>query len=113
MPWPKVDGCQDYQGVNWIHPLFQKRIARLIEHTKCNFPGVTFLIVFGSVTSTRCTPDSDIDIVVGGDESGSFYEPPEDNTPYDVLWDKFIIKDEELLAEIVNDGVVVYGPIHA
>lgn len=106
MPWPCVPDCPEYRGVNWIHPLKQRRVYELIEHTKNNYPHVRALAVFGSSVSDRCRPFSDLDIVVWK-PSGTKFIPP-DNDDYDIILPQQTGKDSELWGDILKEGVVVY-----
>ena len=103
--------CPHFMNKEWIHPLFQVRLYNLIQHTEKNCPGVTHLIVFGSVARGDCTEDSDIDLYILGDPDGTFYTPLDDDTEYDVLWDKFMKKPSPLFDTIWNEGLVIYGPV--
>ena len=113
MPWLKVKGCPDYQDVNWIHPLFQRKVFEAIEYTKTHWKDVTHLIVFGSVARGDCTESSDIDFCVVGDKLKKFYLPVTFNTPYDTVWLHDLDGDSSLLEQIAKDGVVVYGSVPA
>lgn len=95
-----------YLGVNFIHPLKQKKIKELREYTQQHYPCVQSLIVFGSSTQDSCHPGSDIDIVVCGDRNCEFSPP--DNDEYDVLFAERINEESDLWKEIREEGVIVY-----
>ena len=108
MPWPKVEGCPEFTNVNWVHPLFQKRVSALIDYTKDNYPYVKKIVVFGSAVTNRCTSWSDVDLCIFGDYDLKFI-PPLDGTRYDVLWAQHLTPDCDIWRKIEKEGVLVYG----
>ena len=105
MPWPKVEGCPNFLGVNWIHPLKQKKVARAVEQIKSEYPEVTALAVFGSSTRSDCNVYSDIDFVVWKPDDCGFTPDCDD---YDLLFANHINRESPIWKSIVEEGVVVY-----
>lgn len=105
MPWNKVIGCPDYMGVNWIHPLKQRDVAKAVSYIVDNRIPIKALAVFGSAVNSRCRIDSDIDFVVWKDDGVRLTLPLEN---YDLLIANYISKTSELWKDICNEGVVVY-----
>lgn len=87
-----------------IHPLKQKKVASIIEQAK-GIPEIKRIIIFGSSTSRRCIPDSDLDVYFELSKKVSLSNIIVD----DVLdkWTNYDV-DERFLEEIEKTGVVVY-----
>jgi len=103
-PW-KICIENPFKNCEKIHPLQQKKVARLIgELKKCE--SVTKIIIFGSSVTNMCHLGSDIDI---------YAEMTYDSNPitayfdfeYD-FWNNYRV-DDRLQKEIIEKGVVVYG----
>lgn len=105
MPWLNRRATTDYRNVYLIHPLKQREVEELIEVAK-QYPTVRRAIIFGSATEERCTPDSDIDVVLVG-EVVDFRAPINDQA-YDILWASNIPPGAAIRDEIERDGVIVY-----
>lgn len=109
MPWPVTSFVQHpYQGVNWIHPLKQRKIEELIEYTRKNYPCVTNIVVFGGSVREDCHIGSDIDIAIYEKGKQRTFCPP-DNDCYDVLYLDELHPGSLLYAHVVEKGVAVYG----
>lgn len=76
---------------------------------------VTYCYLFGSYARGTATPDSDVDILVSGEVEGlSFYGLVDAlkaalRKRVDVLTPAQLVKNPELLNEILRDGVKIYG----
>lgn len=111
MPWPKVQGCPDYLGMNWIHPLKQKVVAAIVEQLKEECPDIEALAVFGSSTRNDCNVYSDLDLVVWKPDTCRFTPNCEN---YDLLFANHISRESAIWQSILEEGVVVYvkNPCH-
>lgn len=96
----------DFLGRPWVHPLKQQHILEMIEDVKHNYSGVTSLAIFGSTVKDRCRVDSDIDVLVFGDEDNLFCPP--DNDEYDVHHARNIARDSHFWKALCEEAVVVY-----
>ena len=105
MGWPNRTASYDYPGVNYIHPLKQKNVELLIEEAK-KHPSIRYVIVFGSSTEERCTPYSDIDVMLSGAFHIRFIPP--DCDVFDILHAECTPYDAAIWDEILRDGVLVY-----
>lgn len=110
MPWPIVSRCPEFVNMHWIHPLFQERVGNMVQYVRERYPFITYVIVFGSVTTNRCTSWSDIDVCIFGDYNLKFV-PPDDGTAYDVLWAQHLNLESDIWKRIESDGVLVYGQV--
>ena len=106
MPWNKVIGCEDYLGVNWVHPLKQRAVGEVVSLIRTQYPDVYALAVFGSATTDMCRVDSDIDLVVWQTVPSRFILPACDE--FDLLYANSISRDSQIWKSIVEEGIVVY-----
>lgn len=97
----------DFMNSNKIYPLKQREVNAIVK--KCNEFPVKKLIVFGSSVTTSVNPWSDIDLYIETSEKDRrhFSELQKNiNSPLDIWLSSEI--DENLKAEILKKGVVVY-----
>lgn len=106
MWWPNRQASYDYPGVNFIHPLKQKAVEMLIETGK-NYPTLRYIIVFGSSTQNRCTPFSDVDVMLSGVADKKFRVKDCDEV-FDILHAEQTSRHEPIWKDILKDGVLVY-----
>ncbi len=106
MPWLNRTALKDYRGVNWIHPLKQRSVELLVDKVK-QVPGIKVVIIFGSVTEERCTPFSDIDVMIVGRPNKGYFIPPQGDI-YDIIYADSVPANASLWEEIKRDGVIVY-----
>ena len=89
-------------------------IRRVCEDKLRAYP-VSYAYLFGSYAKGKATETSDVDLLVSGEVSGlRFYGMVEDlrealRKQVDVLTSNQLLKNPELLDEILRDGVRVYG----
>lgn len=105
MPWLNVRANNSYRGVYRIHPLRQREVEEVLELIQRE-PAITKAVVFGSSTEERCTPDSDVDILLFGQQCN--FRAPVNDVAYDILWSNQIPEGDALWREIERDGVVIY-----
>jgi len=89
-------------------------IRRICEELLQAYP-IRYAYLFGSYAKGKATETSDVDLLVSGDVDGlRFYGMVEDlrqglRKRVDVLTPAQLLKNPELLDEILRDGVKVYG----
>lgn len=105
MPWLNRTAKTNYYNVYLIHPLKQRAVEELIELAAMQ-PAIKQVIIFGSATEERCTPYSDIDVLLRGTPVS--FDAPINDEAYDILWECRIPPQAEILKEIERDGVLVY-----
>lgn len=105
MPWLNMRAVQRFPGVNYIHPLKQREVEQLIEKMR-ECPQIMKAVVFGSSTESRCTPFSDIDVLLYGEPCP--FQAPVNESAYDILWERNLPADAEIRDVIAREGVVVY-----
>lgn len=103
--WPLAVGApKDVEVLKYIHPLKQKAVYKLLEHTKTLFSDVDALVIFGSSVTPMCNIYSDVDVVVVGGKN--FY------TPEDYVYDVVRVDDMDpncgFIQRLLGEGVVVY-----
>ena len=96
-----------YDGVCYIHPLKQHDIECLLNWVRERFPNLGGLGVFGSAVTNRCNVNSDIDLIVWGQDSDKFFT--DGSTEYDVIRAADLSTNSKLIDEIVRDGLQIYG----
>ncbi len=108
MPWRNWQATKDYEGVNYIHPLKQRDVERLVDAVK-KVPEIKAVVIFGSATEYRCTELSDIDaLFVGRPTRPIDFMPLDATSEFDVHYWDGVPKGSLLEQEILRDGVVVY-----
>ncbi len=76
---------------------------------------VSFCYLFGSYAKGRATAFSDVDLLVGTEETGlAFFDMTEElrevlHKPVDVLNHKQLNENRQLTYEILKDGIKIYG----
>lgn len=105
MPWLNRTARTNYWNVYLIHPLKQRAVEEVIELAQRE-PNIKQVVVFGSATEERCTPESDVDILLRGTPVP--FDAPINNQAYDILWESRIPPQSDILHEIERDGVLVY-----
>lgn len=100
------DIVKPYPSIHRVHPLKQKHLEELIEHTRTHHPDVLYLAVFGSTVDGRCRPSSDIDLCVWGGQETHFCPP--DNDVYDVVHAEDLAPNSPLRAAIKEEGYLIY-----
>lgn len=83
MPWLNIRANKPYRGVYRIHPLRQREVEEALELIQRE-PSITKAVVFGSSTEERCTPDSDMDILLFGQQCN--FRAPMSDVACDILW---------------------------
>lgn len=90
------------------------RIQKACEETLKNYP-VQYCYLFGSYAKGKASAQSDIDLLVSSDVTGlRFYELTEKlrealHKKIDLLDVKQLAGNEELLNEVLKDGIKIYG----
>ncbi|MCH1942422.1 nucleotidyltransferase family protein [Holdemania massiliensis] len=100
----KVFVEKPFKNCERIHPLQQKKVARMLEDFKQD-NNIIKVIVFGSSVTVQCHNDSDLDLYVVLDQEKKVIKNYYDFV-YD-LWTNFSV-DTKLLKEIEQKGVIVY-----
>lgn len=97
---------KEFKNSNMIHPFVQSDVFSILLFLKPL--DIDRVIIFGSSTTRKCTPSSDIDIYIDSKDKNirkklleHFY-----NLKLDIWTNELV--DERLLKEITNTGVVVY-----
>lgn len=101
--WKIVDGV-NFKNAGMIFPT-QQRDVNLIVNTLSMDGSVRKIVVFGSSVTSACNPWSDIDLYVELSAEKNI-RAPRVEVPVD-LWTNYDV-DERLLAEIEENGVVVW-----
>lgn len=105
MPWLNVRAHENYRGVYRIHPLRQREVEELLSLVRVN-PLISRAVIFGSSTEERCTPDSDVDVLLYGQQCN--FRAPINDVSYDILWANQIPEGDPLWREIEQGGVTIY-----
>ena len=95
-----------FKNINLIFPTKQKDVRKMIEVCKKD-KNIQKIIIFGSSTTSLCTPWSDIDIYFEFKKEPKSYPSIGSNNAVFDKWDNFTV-DDRLLDEIRNTGVVVF-----
>ncbi len=106
------------RNIDKIHPLKQSVVYNIVSHALDAYLGIIErIIIFGSSTSMRCCPDSDLDVAVKFRENMDTLENKnavseiigkETDWNYDVVWLNGINEKGRLYDEIMSEGRVVY-----
>lgn len=97
-----------YENCQFIHPLMQLEVYRLIEHLKPR--GLKQLVIFGSSVELRCTHYSDLDFYAAGCSINDVYSyEPLRKIDYDAIITEMIPEGSPLREQIRKTGVEVYG----
>lgn len=95
-----------FKNINLIFPTKQKDVRKMIEVCKKD-KNIRKIIIFGSSTTSLCTPWSDIDIYFEFKKEPNSYPSTGSNNAVFDKWDNFTV-DDRLLDEIKKTGVVVF-----
>ena len=104
--WKVFD--DSFDNAELIFPTKQRAVGKMVEVCRKD-SNVKRVIVFGSAVTSACNPWSDIDIFFDLERDVSVFPSTHDKTVYD-KWNNFNASDE-LLKEILENGVVVYDRI--
>ena len=105
----KVEYIDEEHGV-----LSAQQIRDIVQKVSAQHP-VSFVILFGSYAKNQARDDSDVDLLVSTEEKGlHFYGLVEDyrvalHKEVDVLGLEQLNNNPALVAEILKDGIRIYG----
>jgi predicted nucleotidyltransferase len=105
----KVGYIDEEHGV-----LSAQQIRDIVQKVSAQHP-VSFVILFGSYAKNQARDDSDVDLLVSTEEKGlHFYGLVEDcrvalHKKVDVLGLEQLNNNPALVAEILKDGIRIYG----
>jgi len=107
----------NYDFLTYIHPLNQKKIAKIYNSIK-DIQNIKRVIIFGSSVNIRCNKNSDIDIYIDlKDKNASrdiknnisdlIQKSNDYNESIDIIWSGSIDEKTEMYKNIMN-GIIIY-----